>query len=362
MGSSKRAPLAERMKVFGLLCLVGVAAAGSISRAPSRDEKLFSVFNIIKFNNDVCTASDGNMGTCYTDSECSALGGTATGKCAASFGVCCRAIVDSCSTSGTLTKMNNTYIQNAGYPNTIATGQSSCATSRSTSVTYTYLLMKTNAAQEQIRLDFVDVEIDAPASGSCANSTITVTGADAVTTKILPTNLCGVLTGSHVYLSIKDVALNGNLTLTIKLNAAGTQKWNILVRYYESSQTAYLAPRGCLQFYRNASDTISTFNYNNGAGELLTDHMYSICIDQYDAMCDVQMTSSGFMLGGTSGSCAATDDKLVLGTNTFCGSTFGTSGSFTWPYSGSYKISVMSATTNAAMNDGFKITYMLLPC
>jgi len=350
------------MKVFGLLCLVGVACANSISRAPSRDEKLFSVFQIVKFSNDVCTASNGNMGTCYTSSECSTIGGTSMGNCAASFGVCCTANVDSCSTTGMLVKMNNTYIQNAGYPNTVATGQSTCASSRQTSTTFSYMIQKYKSDIEQVRLDFLDVEIDAPSSGSCANSTLTVTGADSVTTKILPTNLCGVLTDSHIYLSVKDLALNGNLTLTISLNAQGTQKWNILVSYFTSDQTGYLAPRGCLQYYRNNATSISTFNYNSGNGELLTDHTYSICLEQVDGFCDVQMQASGFMLGGTSGSCSATDDKLVLGTNTFCGSTFGTSNSFTWGYTGAYTISVMSGTTNTAMNDGFKISYLFLPC
>merc|ERR1712227_1053445 len=323
MGSSKRAQLAERMKVFGLLCLVGVACANSISRAPTRDEKLFSVFQIVKFSNDVCTASDGNMGTCYTSSECSTIGGTAKGNCAASFGVCCTANVDSCSTTGMLVKMNNTYIQNAGYPNTVATGQSTCASSRQarSSTTYSYMIQKYSSDIEQVRLDFLDVEIDTPSSGSCANSTLTVT-----------------------------------------LNALGTQKWNILVSFFTSDQTDYLAPRGCLQYYRNNATTISTFNYNSGNGELLTDHMYSICLEQVDGFCDVQMTAGGFMLGGTSGSCSSTDDKLVLGTNTFCGSTFGTSNSFTWAYSGSYTISVMSGTTNTAMNDGFSISYLFLPC
>ena len=74
--------------------------------------------------------------------------------------------------------------------------------------------------------------------------------------------------------------------------------------------------------------SISTFNYNNGNGELLTDHKYSICLDDFEGFCDVNMRASGFDLGGTSGSCSTTDAKLALGTDIFCGSTFGTSNSF----------------------------------
>ena len=52
---------------------------------------VLSVFNIVKFNNDVCTAASGGstFGTCYTASECTTLGGTSDGTCASSFGVCC---------------------------------------------------------------------------------------------------------------------------------------------------------------------------------------------------------------------------------------------------------------------------------
>ena len=50
---------------------------------------VFSVFQIVKFNNDACTAVDGTMGTCYTASECTTKGGEERGNCASGFGVCC---------------------------------------------------------------------------------------------------------------------------------------------------------------------------------------------------------------------------------------------------------------------------------
>ena len=50
---------------------------------------VFSLFNIVKFKNDVCTASNGNLGTCYTEAECTKFGGTNGGSCASTFGVCC---------------------------------------------------------------------------------------------------------------------------------------------------------------------------------------------------------------------------------------------------------------------------------
>ena len=50
---------------------------------------VLSVFQIVKFKNGACPASDGNMGTCFTEAECSSKGGTASGSCASGFGVCC---------------------------------------------------------------------------------------------------------------------------------------------------------------------------------------------------------------------------------------------------------------------------------
>ena len=50
---------------------------------------VFSVFQIVKFNNDACTAVDGKIGSCYTLAECTSLGGGDGGSCASGFGVCC---------------------------------------------------------------------------------------------------------------------------------------------------------------------------------------------------------------------------------------------------------------------------------
>ena len=51
---------------------------------------VFSVFQIVKFENGACPTTTGDMGTCYTEAECLAKGGTPQGTCASSFGVCCR--------------------------------------------------------------------------------------------------------------------------------------------------------------------------------------------------------------------------------------------------------------------------------
>jgi len=355
--------------------LVAGASASSIKDANNnvteakRDEKLFSVFQIVQFQNDPCNASDGStIGTCYTAAECTSRGGLASGACASNFGVCCTATINRCST-GTSVTFNNTYITNPGFPggvstatacNTTASGRDARSIRQgrqaSSVVTYTYTINKVSNLVSQIRLDFLSYVTDSPSAGNCANGTLSISGVDTVTTKVLPTNLCGVLTGQHLYLS---VANSTTVTLTIALTSKGSQNWRILVRQYESTQTAYLAPRGCLQYFRSTSGTISSFNNNNGLGMELINHNYPICIAQTDGYCDVAVTATSFDLDGTSPSC---NDKLVLGANTYCGSNLGTANALTWPYTGNYNVQYMTAATNTNMKAGFSLSYLLLPC
>ena len=98
-----------RMREFISLLLFSVLVLDSVlsqEETPSeRDGKVFGVFNVVTFPNSACAASNGYNGTCYTSSECTAKGGTASGTCASSFGVCCVFSI-SC---GSSSSANNTY-------------------------------------------------------------------------------------------------------------------------------------------------------------------------------------------------------------------------------------------------------------
>jgi len=350
--------------VIPLLVTAVSAAAVDTAVEPAaaeadREGKLFSIFQIVKFNNDACTAIDGNMGTCYTASECTAKGGEERGNCASGFGVCCIAVVDPCNSN--TVSLNNSYIVNPGYPGVASSGSSACTGSgvaRSertlgSAATYTWNITKSSADIVQVRIDFDDFEISAPMMGDCTNDTLTITGADSVTHKNLPTNLCGVLTGHHIYLSLKTV---DHVQLTLKIASLGTQKWKLHITYYDSSQTDYLAPRGCLQYFRQDMGTITSFNSAGGSPELLNDHMYSICIAGSDAYCDVALSAHTFDLTGSSGACS---DSITFGSNVACGTTLSFN---TWNYTGPYVMSVMSDSDNSAMVTGFDIGFVLLPC
>jgi len=356
-----------------------------------REGKLFSVFEIVRFNNDPCTGDDGKAGVCYTAAQCTSMGGSATGNCAMGFGVCCRILVDPTCPSDITTA--SATIVNPGYPddvNTATTGScsSSSATSKaaapriffpttsttttasSTSVTnvevsgtdtmYRWAIYKATPTVEQIRIDFVEFDIAGPITGACTNESMTIMGADSVTNKILPDKLCGVLTGQHIYLSVKDLGTDF-LTIEITLSANGTQEWEMLITQIEGDATDDLAPRGCLQYFKEDAATFSSFNWDSGNGMLINDNQYSICIKDNDAYCDVALTANSmFELTKTGDTCM---DKIAFGTNVYCGTTFNDATNMaTWNFTGAYQIPVFTDGDGSAMAVGFEISYVLLPC
>lgn len=50
---------------------------------------VLSLFSVVRFTNSACTGDNSYNGTCYTSTECTKYGGTASGTCASGFGVCC---------------------------------------------------------------------------------------------------------------------------------------------------------------------------------------------------------------------------------------------------------------------------------
>lgn len=363
----------------------------SAEAGANREGKLFSVFEIVRFNNEACKGADDKDGVCYTAAQCTDMGGTATGNCAMGFGVCCRILVDPTCPSDITTA--SATIVNPGYPDDVNTATAgSCSsssgaagrvapriffpttttttTATATSVTnvevsgtdtiYRWAVKKATPTVEQIRIDFVEFDIAPPVMGACSNESMTITGADAVTNKILPDKLCGVLTGQHLYLSVKDLGTDF-VTIEITLSVLGRQEWEMLVTQIEGDATADLAPRGCLQYFKKDAATFSSFNWNDGNGELLNNQQYSICIMDNDAYCDVALTSGGFDLTGTAPSTNCMD-KIAFGTNVFCGTTFAVNNMDTWNFTGSYQIPFFSDGDNTAMAVGFEMSYVLLPC
>ena len=97
-------------QVFRMLFLAFLYYLAAAGAQLERDGKQ-SIFQIVRFPNEVCASSSGLNGTCYTSSECESLGGSSSGSFASSFGVCC---VFSLSCGGS-SSQNNTYATVTSY-------------------------------------------------------------------------------------------------------------------------------------------------------------------------------------------------------------------------------------------------------
>merc|ERR1712227_509836 len=130
------------LAVLGVLAVSTIGSTNNIT--DSRHGKAFSLFSIVQFPNQQCTASSSTStyGTCYTSSECTSKGGSSDGNCAAGFGVCCVITTSTCSTT---ISTNTTYIRNPNYPSSYTPSSTgSCA----------YTISKISDDICQLRLDF----------------------------------------------------------------------------------------------------------------------------------------------------------------------------------------------------------------
>jgi len=277
-----------------------------------RTNRAFSLFNVVKFKNTNCQAvsSSDLQGVCYTSQECSDLGGTADGNCAASFGVCCVITVSTC--GGTVSQ-NCSFIENVGFPSG-RTLTGACA----------YTITRCSSEICQIRLDYTNFNIAQPtdattggaggAAGACGGATgdqlIIEPGATPTTNvKITPPTICGNNAGQHMYVDAGTA--NTAATLTFTTNTAGTGTWRVKVSQIECSSRER-APANCLQYFRSAMAVVTTFNWNGGAGDCTTgcftqSQDYNSCFRKERGMCAIQYTptqvTSGdaFNLGNNNG-------------------------------------------------------------
>merc|ERR1711874_61948 len=134
--------LAAAMKIFSGIFSIFLLINSSYT--DPRQQKQLSLFSVVQFPNDECTSSTetSTIGTCLTSSECSGRSGTASGSCAAGFGVCC---VVTTSTCGSTLSSNISYIRNPGYPSSYTPTSSG---------TCTFTINKCSDNICQLRLDF----------------------------------------------------------------------------------------------------------------------------------------------------------------------------------------------------------------
>merc|ERR1712117_414167 len=266
--------------VIALCAIVGLVSAEPGTNRTGVEEgakaKALSIFNVVTFPNTACVATkSGYNGTCYTATECSSMGGTASGTCASSFGVCCVFSI-SC---GSSSSANNTYAIISSY--STSTDSDPC----------TYKFCKTNSDVCKLRIDFDTMVLAGPQEmsntisaddgarvGDCTYDTLTVSNPGGKS----PPTICGYNTGQHMWVPASDQC--NTINIDIDTGSTGTtRKWTIKVTQYECGNL--MAPeQDCLQYHTAASGTIASFNYDTSSSSIstsqyhLSHQYYDICI------------------------------------------------------------------------------------
>lgn len=267
------------------LVLSGSQAADNITNVADKQQegRVFSIFSVVQFKNQGCrsqsTMTSGQSpqrnGTCFTSSECSSKGGTASGNCASGFGVCCLFLV---STAGSTINQNCTYLRNPGFPTTL-TG--------TTSLTYTVNKCAPDVCF--LRLDFETFQIVGPTdTQAVANTCPDALKITSTTSQAVP-QICGLNTGQHVYVDIGNQATDtATLSFTFSSTIAGTpatsRQWEIKISQIGCSNPNR-PPQGCLQYFTTPTGRISTFNFFATSSAKLNSQNYNICIRQAAGFC-----------------------------------------------------------------------------
>merc|ERR1739844_97934 len=269
-------------KISFLVCLFVLSSANEI--ATEKDSRQFSLFSIVTFRNDACSAvsTAGLTGVCMTTTECSSTG-TSDGNCASGFGVCC---ITKTSTCGGSVSQNCSYIENPSYPSAYST-TGSCS----------YTVSRCSTEICQVRLDFFKVVLQQPTSttGSCTNTYTTITpGATGVTAYNRPPALCGTLTDQHLYID-SGRTVTTIATIKFTLASASDNYWRIKVSQIPC-WSSMRAPAGCLQYFTGVRSTVTSFNWDGttacSSGCFLKDQAYRACFRPEKGMCGMRYSET----------------------------------------------------------------------
>merc|ERR1712029_583929 len=218
-------------------------------------------------------------------SECTTKGGTASGTCATSFGVCC---VFSISCGGS-SSANNSYAIFSSY--STSTDDDPC----------TYTFCKTNTDVCKLRIDFDTMVLSAPRTmtstqvytdgafvGDCGTDSLTISNPGGP----IPPTICGYNTGQHMFVPASDSCNQVNIDIDTG-STTTTRQWQIKVTQYECDNM--MAPeQDCLQYLTASTGTIASFNFDTTATSSvatsqthLSNQYYSICIRRARGYCSL---------------------------------------------------------------------------
>jgi len=278
------------LKQLALLAIFATAVYAEESR--DKTKKAIGIFNIVKFNNDVCDTGNAMNGTCYTAEECTNRNGVASGSCADGYGVCCVITL----TCGATTRENCTYLSQ----DMSATPARDSDDSRSCS----YTICPVTSDVRRIRLELTTFDIEGPftpaldgAAGATAGSVATTDANTAIgqcrgDQFVAATGLgsspiiCGTNAGQHMILDTDG-------TMCVKAMFTFSTSGNVQ-RSYRIHNVQFGGnndmggPAGCLQYYTGEMGTVNSFNWNGiGAGVHLANQNYNVCIRQRADACRI---------------------------------------------------------------------------
>jgi len=278
------------LKQLALLAIFATAVYAEESR--DKTKKAIGIFNIVKFNNDVCDTGNAMNGTCYTAEECTNRNGVASGSCADGYGVCCVITL----TCGATTRENCTYLSQ----DMSATPARDSDDSRSCS----YTICPVTSDVRRIRLELTTFDIEGPftpaldgAAGATAGSVATTDANTAIgqcrgDQFVAATGLgsspiiCGTNAGQHMILDTDG-------TMCVKAMFTFSTSGNVQ-RSYRIHNVQFGGnndmggPAGCLQYYTGEMGTVNSFNWNGvGAGVHLANQHYDVCIRQRADACRI---------------------------------------------------------------------------
>jgi len=274
------------------LALLAIFATAVYAEEPrDKTKKAIGIFNIVKFNNDVCDTGNQMNGTCYTAEECTNRNGVASGSCADGYGVCCVITM----TCGATTSENCTYMSQ----DMTATPARDSDDSRSCS----YTICPVTSDVRRIRLELTTFDIEGPftpaldgAAGATAAGATADTGTAigqcrgdqfvAATGLGSSPIICGTNAGQHMILDTDG-------TMCVKAMFTFSTSGNVQ-RSYRIHNVQFGGnndmggPAGCLQYYTGEMGTVNSFNWNGvAAGVHLANQDYDVCIRQRADACRI---------------------------------------------------------------------------
>ncbi|XP_055522668.1 uncharacterized protein LOC129716845 isoform X2 [Wyeomyia smithii] len=264
--------ISERLqKLFGHGLAVNSTGSRVIQKIKS-PLTLFSVFDVIRFENTPCVAKRDNLtrlyGVCYHQVECHQLGGVPLDLCAVGFGVCC-VFKLGCNEQ---TAQNLSYFQSPNYPLAVRS-RLTCTLS---------VGLRWNV--RQVLLEFIFFEMAPPIDGNCLEDKFIISIQNSYRKYPI---ICGVNSGQHVFLHI-DRQYSHFLYLTAVSNSDQPKAFSIRIIQLVTDE----APDGCLQFYDSVNGYIKSFNYDDHSviveqrnPSYLNSLNYAICIKRSPNFC-----------------------------------------------------------------------------